>query len=112
MTDFMNNIAANSLTSSRFQLESGKLNSLQDDLHSRNKTRLKEAAQQFEAVFVHQLLQVMDKTVQRSDFMHGGQGEKIFRDMFYQEIAKEISTNSLSNFGLGQQVYDQLSKQM
>jgi flagellar protein FlgJ len=113
MTDSLGSFMQNDLNIARFQKETASLKSLENDLKTTNPARdkkLKEAAQQFESVFIHQLLQTMDKTVQRSDFLRSGQSEDVFRDMFYQEIAKNIASNSSSNFGLGQQVYSQLSK--
>lgn len=113
MTDSINSYAQNDLSVARFQNESSSIKALQDSLTTNNKPenkKLKEASQQFESVFVHQLLQVMDKTIERSDFMHGGQGEDMFRDLFYQEIAKNISSNPSYSFGLGKQVYEQLSR--
>ncbi|MEW5819971.1 MAG: rod-binding protein [Cyanobacteriota bacterium] len=108
-----NDFISNNLDISKYQSTSKNIENLRGELNtenSQNKDKLMKAAQDFEAVFINQLLQVMDQTIERSEFMHGGQGEKIFRGMFYQEIAKEIASNPQGNFGLGKQIYDQLSK--
>lgn len=113
MSGSMGDYVTNNLNLSTFQSESTQFKALQDKLvegKGQENSKLRKAAQDFEAVFVNQLLQVMDKTIKRSEFMHGGQGEKVFREMFYQEISKSIASDPSSNFGLGQQVYDQLSQ--
>jgi flagellar protein FlgJ len=112
MAGFINNNIQNNLNVAKFQTNLDQIKSLENDVNARQKEKLKDASQQFEAVFVHQLLQVMDKTIKRSEFLGGGQAESMFRDMFYQEIAKDISTSEACNFGMGKQVYDQLSKQL
>ncbi|MGD9580046.1 MAG: rod-binding protein [Vampirovibrionia bacterium] len=113
MAGSMGDYVSNNINLSSFQSEATKFKSLQDNLvdkTDKSDEKLKQASQDFEAIFINQLLQVMDKTIERSDFMHGGQGEKVFREMFYQEISKSIASNPTSNFGLGQQVYEQLSQ--
>jgi len=70
---------------------------------------LMKAAQQFEAVFVNQLFKAMDSTIDREEGMlSGGRGEKMFRSMFYDEIAKDVTSNSTTSFGLAQQIYEQM----
>jgi flagellar protein FlgJ len=69
---------------------------------------LKAAAQQFEAVFMQQLLQAMDDTVNREEgFMDGGEAEKTFRGMLMQETASNISKQAGRGFGLAESVYQQ-----
>ena len=46
-------------------------------LEQRNKD-LKKACQEFESVFMYQVLRTMRKTIDKSDLFHGGQGEEIF----------------------------------
>ncbi len=76
--------------------------------------KLKKAAQQLEGVFFQQLLEAMDKTVDREgSIMGGGEGEKTFREMMNQNIAESISTApGGSGFGLGEQIYQQLSAKL
>ncbi len=69
---------------------------------------LKKAAQNFEAVFVAQFLETMDKTVEKGEFMHGGQGEETFKSMLNQEIALNISSNPRTSFGMAEQIYKQM----
>lgn len=113
MTNFTSVNIADSLSAAKFSNDAEALNILKDKVtaHKNSKdARLKDASENFEAVFVNQLLQEMDKTIERSELMHGGQGEEAFRGLFYQEISKNIASNPNSSFGLGKQVYEQLSK--
>ncbi|MFN9690901.1 MAG: rod-binding protein [Vampirovibrionales bacterium] len=69
---------------------------------------LKTAAQQFEAVFLQQLLEAMDSTVDREEgFLSGGESEKTFRGMLNQETATNISKQAGQGFGLAESVYQQ-----
>lgn len=112
MTGFINNLTQNNLNTAALQSETQSLKSVKDNLSANNPKdkKLHDAAQQFESVFVNQILQMMDKTVQRSDFMNGGQGEQVFRGFFYQEVAKSISKSPNANLGIGKLVYEQMAK--
>jgi len=80
-----------------------------ENLKGKSDEDLKKAAQSFEAVFVNQLFNAMDKTIDREGSMlSGGRGEKMFRSMFYDEISKDISSNSATSFGFAKQIYEQM----
>lgn len=113
MTRINSDFITNSLSLSKFNSDAESVQSINDRLNlinAKKDAKLVEAANNFEAVFISQLLNIMDKTIERSEFMHGGQGEKVFREMFYQEIAKDIASNSNTSMGLGKQIYEQLSQ--
>lgn len=76
------------------------------------KEKLKKTAQEFEAVFIAQLLNTMDSTVEKSGFLSGGTVEQKFRSMMNQYIAQDISKSPGSNFGLAKNIYEQMEKQM
>lgn len=75
---------------------------------------LKKAAQQLEGVFIQQMLEAMDKTVDREDsLMGGGEGEQMFREMMNQNIAENISTApGGSGFGIADNMYQQLAEKL
>ena len=79
-----------------------------------DKVKLKKAAQEFESVFIQQLLDTMDQTVDREDsVMGGGSAEEYFRGMLNQEVASSISTRpGGSGFGLAETIYRQMANQM
>lgn len=97
------------------QSQTVKLQDLQRQyLNPENKDqkKLKKAAQEFEAIFVQQMLDAMDKTIDRENsFISGGSSEQYFRGMLNEEIAKSMSTRQGgSGFGLAETIYRQMSK--
>jgi Rod binding domain-containing protein len=71
--------------------------------------KLKKVAGEFEGVFVQQLIEAMDKTVDREDsMMGGGEAEKTFRGMLNQQLATNITqAPSGGGFGMAQSVFEQ-----
>ena len=72
-------------------------------------SKLYKAAQDFEAIFVKQMLNSMRKTVDKSGFVEGGMAEEIFEDMLYDEYAQKMTR--VAGFGLADQVYLQLVRE-
>ncbi len=70
-------------------------------------SRLFKVCREFEAIFIKQMLDVMRKTVKKSDFFHGGFTEDIFEDMLYDDYAKKMADNG--HFGLSEMLYKQLA---
>ena len=70
--------------------------------------RLYQAAQDFQAIFVGNMLKAMRTNLDpKSDLLYGGFRQKIFEDMLYDEYSKEISRSP--GFDLADQMYMQLS---
>jgi len=78
------------------------------NLENKSEKELMEAAKQFEAVFINKLFKAMDSTVHRTGMFSGGRGEKMFRSMFFDEIAKSASSDPTTSFGFAKQVYEQM----
>lgn len=98
----------NYLNSSRSALESSLNRS-----GSGNQTelaKLKESCQDFEALFVKQMLNAMKKTVNKSELIKRNMGEDVFEDMLYDEYAKKITETS--RLGIGEMMFNQLSRQL
>lgn len=98
-------------------LEQSKLERLQRDYLNpadTDRKKLKQAAQELEAVFIQQLLDAMDKTVNREDgILSGGSSESYFRGMLNQEVAKSMATRTGgSGFGLAETIYRQAARQL
>ena len=72
--------------------------------------KLREAANEFEAIFIQQMLKSMRKTSLESDFLPKSEGEKIFRSMLDEQYAK-LSAKS-GSLGLGQMIYQQLKSNL
>lgn len=97
------------------QADASKLQQMQSqylrpDNHDQKK--LKKAAQEFEGIFVQQMLEAMDKTIDRENsILSGGSAEQYFRSMMNQEIAKSMTSGpSGSGFGLAETIYKQMSQ--
>lgn len=101
-------------TQARFSLEQARVKSLNEQLKNHeNREDLMKTARQFEGIFFKQLLDAMDKTVERSGLMSGGSGEEMFRGMLYEKISETISTRpGGSGFGIAEAVYRQLESRL
>jgi peptidoglycan hydrolase FlgJ len=73
-----------------------------------HKGDLYQACQDFEALFIKQMLDVMRKTIHKEDDMLGnGMGQDMYEDMLYDEYAKKMA--STAQFGLADMIYSQVS---
>ena len=72
---------------------------------------LRESAKQFEAVFVHQMISAMRKTVSESSLMPKSNGQKIFEGMLDEEWSKKL-VNKSGPGSLSEILYRQLSTHM
>lgn len=68
--------------------------------------RIKEVSQEFESLFVNELLKSMRKTVPENEWLNGGMQQEVFEDMLYNEYARSISKSG--GIGLGDMVYKSL----
>ncbi len=68
--------------------------------------KIREAAQQFEALFVYQMMEKMRSTVPTNDFWGDSSGVKIFQSMLDEEMSNNIS--KAEGIGLAKMLYDQL----
>lgn len=72
------------------------------------RARLFRVAQDFQGLFVKQMLSAMRKNLDReSDPLYGGMRQQIFEDMLYDEYAKAMSKTG--GFDLADQIYRQMS---
>jgi peptidoglycan hydrolase FlgJ len=71
-------------------------------------SELFKACQDFEALFIKQMLDAMRKTVNKEDDMlNGGMSQDIFEGMLYDEYAKKMAETA--QFGLSDMIYRQVS---
>lgn len=68
----------------------------------------RDAAEQFEAVFIAQMLQPMFESIPTDGPMGGGHAEGMYRSMFVTEAGKEIARNG--GVGIADSVYRELIK--
>jgi len=71
--------------------------------------RLRKVAEDFEAVFLYQVVKQMRKTVQQEKLFHGGMGEDVFTEMMDEELAKQMAGRGST--GIADLLYTQLSRQ-
>lgn len=72
--------------------------------------KLKTACQEFEQLFLTQMLAQMRSSMPKSDFMGGGQQEEMFNGMLDQERAKSWSQDG--GVGLANLLFQQMKEQM
>ncbi len=70
--------------------------------------KINGAAQDFESVFVSEMLKPMFETVGVDDMFGGGKGEEVFRGMMVQEMGKSIAKQG--GLGIADQVRAELIK--
>ena len=70
--------------------------------------QLKEVANQFEALFIYQLMQRMRATVMKGGLLEESMGEQVFRGMLDQEYSVKMA--EAGNLGLATMVYEQLKR--
>lgn len=85
-----------------------KLDMLKDAKAKGEAARMDKAAQDFEAVYVSEMLKPMFETVDVDDTFGGGKGEEIFRGMLTQEMGKSIAKQG--GLGIADQVKAELLK--
>lgn len=67
---------------------------------------LKRVAREFEAVFIHLVIQKMRDTIPKSGFLDGGFGEEVFTSLLDQELAKGLAQEA------GDRLADALVRQL
>ena len=74
-----------------------------------SRARLRELTQEFESLFVSQVMQSMRRTVPESRLIDHSSGQHLFQDMLDQELSKRIADSG--GFGLGDLLYRQLANE-
>jgi peptidoglycan hydrolase FlgJ len=91
----------------QFQYDIQKTNRTLGAMTNQRDEKLYGACQEFEALFVKQMLQSMRNTITKSGLMDGGFAEEIYEDMLYDEYSMKISKTA--NLGISDMLYKQLS---
>ncbi|KAB2952595.1 flagellar biosynthesis protein FlgJ [Heliorestis acidaminivorans] len=106
------------------QLLDNKLSSQEDQLiqalHNENNKKnqnrgseedkkLRELCQEFESIFIYQMLKSMRNTIDRSDLIPESPGRQIWESMLDEEYAKEMAKKE--DLGLARLLYQDLSGQ-
>ncbi len=70
--------------------------------------RIREAAEQFEAVFLAQMLSPMFETLGTGGMFGGGSGERIYRSLLVEEYGKAVARSG--GVGIADQVEQEMLK--
>lgn len=73
-----------------------------------NEKQLRQTAEDFEAVFLGQMLKPMFETVSTDGMFSGGHAEEVYRGMMVDEVGKSIAKNG--GLGIADSVYRELLK--
>ena len=76
------------------------------DKNKGDQDRLLDACQDFEAIFWHQILRQMRRSIPKSDFLDGGMGEEIFQDSLDEEYSRLLARRG--DGSLARILYEQL----
>ena len=73
-------------------------------------TKLKKACQDFEALVLKQMLEVMRKSVPKDGLFSGGYAEEVFQSMQDDKLAEHLAQSG--GLGFADTLYAQLSRQI
>lgn len=118
--DPMSSNTISSLSSAaRQQGQAGQLDALQQRLkagtgtstgaETKDDDKLRQAAEDFEAVFLNQMFSEMFKGIKTDGPFGGGHGEEVFRGMLVNEYSKTVA--KAGGIGVADAVYKELLKQ-
>jgi Rod binding domain-containing protein len=68
-----------------------------------DETKLKKACEDFEALFINQLLQAMRRPVLKSKFLEDAPGKEVYQSLFDREISKKMAQKGA--LGVGKMIY-------
>ena len=88
------------------KMQINQLNKIPQVKNISEETKLREAANDFEAIFIQQMLKTMRKTSLESNFIPKSEGEKYFRSMLDEHYAQ--LTAKSGSLGLGDMIFKQL----
>lgn len=76
---------------------------------SNNAVRLREAAKEFEALFIAQMLSVMRETIEESGLTEQAPGQSVYAELFDQELARTLAGRGA--LGISDMLLHKLSEQ-
>lgn len=75
---------------------------------SKVNAKIKKLSQKYESIFVGMMFKQMDDAGFKSDLVDTGLSEDIYKDMYYNEIAKKAAFKN--KLGIAESMYNQLKK--
>ena len=104
----MNEFISNSMNPNRVNF----LNQRQvpeTSVSGKNQAELKKVAEEFEAVFIAQLLKIMRETIEESGTEGSGFGKSVYTELFDQEIALAMARRGA--LGIGDIIYKSFAEE-
>ncbi|MCB0328193.1 MAG: rod-binding protein [Bdellovibrionales bacterium] len=110
MSDLKIGLGDNLLSSMTDKIRMAQLEQKAPDLKglSEDPARAEEAATQFEAVLVQQMLKSMWKAVPKNGLLSGSSEEQLYQEMLQEQVAKHISESQ--SLGIKDMVMEELKK--
>lgn len=87
-------------------VEQKALPNLGSSLDMTRRSAAKRAAEDFESVFVSQMMEPMFQGIKTDGMFGGGSGEQVFRSLMIQEVGKEIAAGG--GIGIADAVYGEM----
>ena len=75
---------------------------------SETNAKIKKLSQEYESIFVGMMFKQMDQAGFKSDLVDTGLSEDIYKDMYYDKIAKKVAFEN--QLGIAESMYQQLKK--
>jgi murein DD-endopeptidase MepM/ murein hydrolase activator NlpD len=105
----MNQIPVDWLTSSGSRLEN-KIAAARSGSATNQKAELEKVSEEFEAIFIAQLLKVMRETIEDSGLLESGFGKSIYTELFDQEVSLNLARRG--TLGISNLLYQSLSNRL
>ncbi|WP_417463502.1 rod-binding protein [Kordiimonas sp.] len=102
------NMAQAQVMEAQFAAARNGVGAVGSNLTDAQKAAAREAAEQFEAVFISQMLNPMFEAIPTDGLMGGGPAEGVYRSMMVDEASKSIARNG--GVGIADNVYRELLK--
>ena len=87
-------------------VEQKALPNLGSSLDMTRRAAAKRAAEDFESVFVSQMMEPMFQGIKTDGMFGGGSGEQVFRSLMIQEVGKEVAAGG--GIGIADAVYGEM----
>ena len=87
-----------------------QLKTIKHHTTDKDEPRLRAACEEMESLFLSHLLKEMRATIEKSDFINGGQAEEIFTSLLDVEISKKMS--AAGGIGLSAILLEQLESKV
>ena len=91
---------------SALTLQANQLKKIPETKGVSDDDKLREAANDFEAIFIQQMLKTMRKTSFESDLLPKSEGEKVFQSLLDEQYA--LLSSKSGSLGLSEMIYQQL----